>query len=93
MNQLACPTDISSGIGSCAKMSLEKGYTGARSKVGRAKGGNPHGPLVSYMAPGRIVCTQMKPQRPIFELQSRELARCVANIRRSSLQWDTAGKL
>ena len=40
MNQLACPTDISSGVGSCAKMSLEKGYTGARSKVGRAKGVN-----------------------------------------------------
>ena len=93
MNQLACPTDISSGVGSCAKMSLEKGYTGARSKVGRAVGVNPHGTLVLYIALGRIVCTQMKPQRPIFGLQSRELARCVANIRRSSLQWDTSGKL
>ena len=54
---------------------------------------NPHGLRVPYRGQGRIVCTQMKPQRPIFGLQSRELARCVANIRRSSLQWDTAGKL
>ena len=46
MNQLACPTDISSGVGSCAKMGIEKGYTGARSKVGRAKGVNPHGTVI-----------------------------------------------
>ena len=38
MNQLACPTDISSGVGSCAKMCLEKGDAGARSKVGGAEG-------------------------------------------------------
>ena len=42
MNQLACPTDISSGVGGCAKMCLEKGDAGARSKVGRAVGVNPN---------------------------------------------------
>ena len=92
MNQLACPTDIPSGADGCAKMHLEKVGSGARSKMGRAEGVNPHGTLVVYRRLGRIVCTPRKPQRPIFELQSRELARCVANIRRSSLQWDTAGK-
>ena len=40
MNQLACPTDISSGVGGCAKMCLEKGDAGARSKVGGAEGVN-----------------------------------------------------
>ena len=93
MNQLACPTDIPSGADGCAKMHLEKGGSGARSKMGRAEGVNPHGTLVVYRRLGRIVCTPRKPQRPIFELQSRELARCTANVRRSSLQWDTSGKL
>ena len=38
MNQLACPTDIPSGADGCAKMHLEKGDSGARSKMGGAKG-------------------------------------------------------
>ena len=40
MNQLACSTDISSGIGRCAKMHLKMGnyLYGALSKMGRAKG-------------------------------------------------------
>ena len=40
MNQLACPTDISSGVGDCAKMHLKMRDAGARSKMGRAKGVN-----------------------------------------------------
>ena len=40
MNQLACPTDISSGVGECAKMHLKMGVAGARSKVGGAEGVN-----------------------------------------------------
>ena len=40
MNQLACPTDISSGVGDCAKMHLKMGVAGPRSKVGRPVGVN-----------------------------------------------------
>ena len=47
MNQLACPTDIPSGADGCAKMHLEKWDSGARSKMGRAKGVNPHGTVIS----------------------------------------------
>ena len=36
MNQLVCPTDISSCVGGCAKMCLEKGVAGARSNGSRA---------------------------------------------------------
>ena len=38
MNQLACPTDFSSGIGGCAKMHLKIGNCGLLSKMDRTKG-------------------------------------------------------
>ena len=38
MNQLVCPTDISSGVGGCAKMCLEKGVEGLQGAAEKAGG-------------------------------------------------------
>ena len=64
MNQLVCPTDISSGVGGCAKMHLKMGVAGARSKVGRAKGVNPHGTLVPIWGLGVFPVIVRQPRKP-----------------------------